>query len=68
MFAQILRVPPVLLAPMILCLAVVGVYTLENSIFEVWLMLCFGLVGYVMTRTGYPLAPVILGLILGNMA
>lgn len=67
-FAQILRVPPVLLAPMILCLAVVGVYTLENSIFEVWLMLGFGLVGYVMTRTGYPLAPVILGLILGDMA
>lgn len=67
-FAQILRVPRVLLAPMIFCLAVVGVYTLENSIAGVWIMIVFGLIGYVLSRCGYPLAPVILGLILGDLA
>ena len=67
-FAQVLRLPRVLLAPMILCLAVVGVYTLENSIDGVWIMLFFGLVGYVLLRCGFPLAPIILGLILGDLA
>ncbi len=67
-FAQVLRLPRVLLAPMIFGLAVVGVYTLNNSLFEVWLMLGFGLVGYAMDRLKFPLAPVILGLILGGMA
>ena len=67
-FAQILRLPPVLLSPMIIVLSVLGVYTLSNSVFEVWVMLAFGLVGYTMTRMGYPLAPVILGLILGDLA
>ena len=53
---------------MILVLAVVGVYTLSNGTFEVWLMIVFGLIGYVLTRMGFPLAPIILGLILGDMA
>jgi len=67
-FAQVLRVPRVLLAPMIFVMAVVGVYTLENSVVSVWIMLVFGLIGYVLTRCGFPLAPVILGLILGGIA
>ena len=67
-FAQVLRLPRVLLAPMILCLAVVGVYTLENSIDGVWIMLFFGMLGYVLLRCGFPLAPIILGLILGDLA
>lgn len=67
-FAQVLRLPRVLLAPMIFCLAVVGVYTLENSVSGVWIMLIFGLIGYVLTRCGFPLAPIILGLILGDLA
>jgi len=67
-FSQVLRVPPVILAPLILALAVVGIYTLNNSMFEVYLMLGFGLLGYTLDRLGLPLAPVILGLLLGNLA
>ncbi len=67
-FAQVLRVPPIILSPLIIALAVVGIYTLNNSIFEVWLMLVFGAVGYVLDRVGIPLPPVILGLILGSLA
>ena len=52
---------------MILCLSIVGAYCVQNSIFDVWLMFGFGLLGYVMSKTGLPLAPVALGVILGPL-
>ena len=68
LFAQVLRIPRLLLAPMILALSVIGIYTLNNTFYDVWALLAFGMIGYVMDRVGFPLAPAILGLILGSMA
>jgi len=67
-FAQVLRIPPALLAPVVLSLCVVGVYSVQNSLFDVYLMFGFGLIGYAMDRLRFPLAPVVLGVVLGGMA
>lgn len=68
LFAQIMRLPQTLLAPMIFCLTFVGIYSLGNNMFEVWLMFGFGLFGYVLNKLHFPVAPIVLGLILGGMA
>src|SRR5690606_10205390 len=68
LFSQVLRLPRVMLAPLIIGLTVVGVYCINNSIFDLYMMLCFGLVGYCMEKLKFPLAPAVLGLILGGMA
>lgn len=67
-FINVLRLPPRLLGPMILALTTVGVYAVHNSIFEVWMMLGFGLLGFVMERLSIPTAPAVLAVILGPMA
>ncbi|WP_316858718.1 tripartite tricarboxylate transporter permease [uncultured Cohaesibacter sp.] len=67
LFAQVLRIPRAMLVGLILCLSIVGAYCVQNSIFDVWLMFGFGLLGYVMSKTGLPLAPVALGVILGPL-
>jgi len=66
-FAQVLRIPQVVLMPMIIALTVIGVYVINNSIFDLYVVLGFGLLGYAMERLGIPLAPATLGLILGGM-
>lgn len=48
--------------------AIVGSYTVNNDIFDVWMMLFFGVVGYLLKRLNVPLAPLILGLVLGPLA
>jgi len=55
------------LLPSIVALAIVGVFSLENHVFEVWLALLFAGIGYVMHRLDYPPAPLVLALVLGNM-
>ena len=67
-FGQVLKLPRVLLAPLIVSMTVVGVYTISNSTFDLYVMLLLGLIGYVMDRLNYPTAPVVLGLVLGPMA
>lgn len=67
-FAPVLRLPPALIAPIVICLSVIGVYTIQNSIFDIFALLGFGILGYLLQATGFPLAPVVLGLILGPMA
>lgn len=67
LFAQVLRIPRPLLVGLIICLSIVGAYCVQNSMFDVWLMFGFGLLGYVMSKTGLPLAPVALGVILGPL-
>jgi len=66
-FVALLRVPRAVLLPSIVALAVVGVYSLENSVFEVWLALAAAAIGYVMNRQGYPAAPLVLALVLGKI-
>lgn len=68
LFANVLRIPSALLAPCVLGLCVVGVYSVQDSMFDVYLMFGFGLIGYAMDRLKFPLAPVVLGVVLGGMA
>ncbi len=64
---QMLRAPRELLLPVILLFCIVGSFAINNSIFGVGLMLAFGVVGYVMEENGFPIAPAILGMVLGAM-
>jgi putative tricarboxylic transport membrane protein len=66
-FSQILRVPTYVLSPIILVLCVVGTYALHNNMADVWIMLICGLVGYKMKEYGFAAAPIVLGLVLGEL-
>ena len=65
-FAQVLRTPAYVLYPVIIGIAVVGVYSTSGSLFDVGLLVAFGLLGYFMRKLDYPSAPLILGLVLGG--
>jgi len=65
-FAQILRLPAALLYPIIFGISIVGVYSVSSSLFDVWMVSAFGLLGYVMRKLDYPAAPLILGVVLGD--
>jgi TctA family transporter len=68
LFAAILRIPFSIIAPVILVICAIGAYTVHNSAFDVILMMVFGIVGYAMKKTGYPLAPMVLAIVLGDKA
>lgn len=68
LFASILRVPFSIIAPVILVICAIGAYTVHNSMFDVWLMLVFGVLGYVFKKLNYPMAPLVLALVLGDRA
>jgi len=63
---RVVRAPVHLLVPVILVLAAVGTYALNNLVANIWVLFAFGIVGYLMVKTGFPLAPLILGVILGD--
>lgn len=65
-FVRVLRVPPHVLAVCIIVLCGLGSYAIRNSIFDVYLMAVMGLFGYVLQRIRIPIAPVVLGLVLGE--
>ncbi|BBK39999.1 C4-dicarboxylate ABC transporter permease [Allostella vacuolata] len=65
-FLRIVTIPKSILIPMVLVLCVVGAYALNNTMDSVWVLGLFGLVGYGLVKLGFPLAPLILGLILGD--
>ncbi|AJY47807.1 tripartite tricarboxylate transporter permease [Martelella endophytica] len=62
---HVLAVPRNVIVPIILICCFLGSYAVNNSLFGVWIMLAAGVVGYIMERNGFPIAPVILGLVLG---
>ena len=68
LFAAVLRVPFAAIAPMIVVSCAIGAYAIQNAMFDVWMMLGFGVVGYVFKKLNYPLAPLTLALVLGNRA
>jgi putative tricarboxylic transport membrane protein len=68
MFIKLLAVPKHILLPIILVLCVVGAFGLNSRIFDVWAVLLFGLLGYGFVKSGLPIAPFIIGFILGPMA
>ena len=67
-FAAVLRVPFAAIAPMIVVSCAIGAYAIQNAMFDIWLMLGFGVVGYVFKKLSYPLAPLTLALVLGSRA
>lgn len=67
-FIWVLKMPFTILAPIIFYLCVVGGYAPTQDMHDVWLMLLFGVVGYLMRRLDYPLAPAVLAIVLGPLA
>jgi putative tricarboxylic transport membrane protein len=65
---RLLRAPEVYVAAVIVLFAFLGAFALRNSMSDVWVMLVAGVLGYFMERRGYPLAPLVLGAILGPLA
>ncbi len=64
---QLLRIPRRVLMPIILIFCVVGAFAINNTIFGVTVMLVLGVLAYVMEENGFPIAPTILGIVLGPM-
>jgi putative tricarboxylic transport membrane protein len=63
-WVQILKVPFALLYPLILLFCIIGVYSLNNSVTEIYFMIFFGIIGYCLKKTGYALSPMILAMII----
>src|SRR5690349_766767 len=66
LFAQVLRAPAYVLYPVIVGVSIVGVYSVSSSLFDVGLLVGFGLLGYLMRKLDYPSAPLVLGIVLGG--
>ncbi|UAL29289.1 tripartite tricarboxylate transporter permease [Nocardioides rotundus] len=64
-FVRILRVRPAILAPITVLITVLGVYTINNSTFDIFVMIAFGVVGYLMKKTGFEPGPMVLAFVLG---
>lgn len=67
LFAQILRVPYGYMYPIILLTSFIGAYSIQRNMFSVWVVLIFGFVGHLMKRLDLPMAPLVLGLVLGPL-
>lgn len=68
LFVRVLKVRKQYLVPMVLLLSIVGVYSVQSRVDDLWVMLVFGVLGFGLRRYGYPLAPIVIGLILGPIA
>ena len=64
-FANILRIPKNILLPLVILFCITGMYTVNNSVFDIWMMLVFGALGFVMRKWAYEGAPLLLALVLG---
>jgi len=64
-FANLLRIPKRILLPLVMLFCITGMFSVNNSIYDVWLMLFFGVLGYVMRKRCYEAAPLLLALVLG---
>jgi putative tricarboxylic transport membrane protein len=67
-FAAILRLPFAILIPLIVYVCAIGAYAVNHSTTDIWYMLIFGVVGYLCKKLDYPIAPMVLALVLGDMA
>ena len=66
-WVQVLNVPYKILFPLILLFCLIGVYTVMNSVFDIYIMLFFGVMGYLMKKFGYEGAPLVLAFVLGPL-
>jgi putative tricarboxylic transport membrane protein len=67
LWAKVLDVPKNVLTPMVLAVTLFAAYAESNNVYTVWLALAFGVLGYVMRKCEFPVAPVVLAIVLGNM-
>jgi putative tricarboxylic transport membrane protein len=67
LFVMVLRIPREYLMPIVFTLCVIGPYALSQRIFDIWVMLAFGFIGFVLRQMNYPMAPLVLGIILGDL-
>jgi TctA family transporter len=67
LWVRLVRIPYHLLYPAILVFCAIGVYSLSNSVFDIYVMLAFGIIGYVLSKLGCEPAPLVLGMLLGPM-
>ncbi len=66
-FARIATVKPKYLMPIIMVLCLVGIYAVRNSLFDIWVMIACGVIGFFFSKRNYPIAPFVIGIILGPM-
>jgi putative tricarboxylic transport membrane protein len=66
-FAKLIETPPKYLIPMIVAISIFGVYAVRVSVFDLVLLLICGVVGYFLAKNDFPMAPLVLGLVLGPM-
>jgi putative tricarboxylic transport membrane protein len=67
LFAAIMRIPASILTPMIVLLSMIGAYAVNNNSFDIVLMVVFGVIGYLLKKLEYPLAPLVVALVLGDI-
>ena len=67
MWVKILKIPYSLLFPLIILFCIVGVYSLNNNVYEILIMILFGFFGYILRKLEYPLAPFLFAMVLGPM-
>ena len=67
LLVQVLRVPTTIIVPIIFVLCVIGTFALAGRLFDVWTMLLFGLLGFVLRQFRFPVAPLVLGIVLGDL-
>jgi putative tricarboxylic transport membrane protein len=65
LFVRILRVRPAILSPITALITILGAYTINNSTFDIFVMIAFGLIGYLMKKTGFEPGPMVLAFVLG---
>ena len=68
LFAAILRIPFSIIAPVIIVICAIGAYSVHSAMLDIWFMMLFGVVGYLFKKLNYPLAPLVLALVLGDRA
>ncbi|WP_043529700.1 tripartite tricarboxylate transporter permease [Litchfieldella xinjiangensis] len=68
LFTRLLNIPYSALGPIIVMCCIIGTYSVRNSMFDVWLMLGFGVLGFLLEKLKFPLVSIILGLVLGPIA
>jgi TctA family transporter len=68
MFAAILRIPFAIIGPLIVVVCFVGAWTVAGSRVDLWVAFVFGLIGYVFKKLEYPIAPLVLAMVIGDKA
>lgn len=67
LLVKVLRVPTTIIVPIILVLCTIGTFALASRLFDIWVMVGFGVLGFILRKYGYPMAPLVLGIVLGDL-